>query len=208
MTNEEWIRHAVEQLNSMVFDGDLDLLNHPFQISWGRCQGKKLSECIQPYDGEDVKLNDFFPTTIAVSYTISDPIELLGNLALECIRGFFNEKGNSKRFKQLAEKYYFEKPFSSYNPSPYLRDLLDDVYNKLCKDYGKFPGQTVVFHKKEQKERKKSSYVMFCPNCGYETSVKAKMLEKYGRSTLTCICGTKMGIDLSDETEESEGENC
>ena len=111
MTNEEWIRHAVEQLDSTVFGGDLDLLNHPFQISWGRCQGKKLSECIQPYDGEDVNLNDFFPTTITVSYTISDPIDLLGNLTMECIRGFFNEKGCSKRFKKLAEKLIHHSRF-------------------------------------------------------------------------------------------------
>ena len=87
--------------------------------------------------------------------------------------------------------------------------MIDEVYEKLVKDYGKFPGTPVVFHKKEQKEKKKSSYVMFCPSCGYETTVKAKMFDKYGRGTLPCICGTKMGIDLSDETneEESESEN-
>lgn len=208
MTNEEWIRHAVEQLNSVVFSGDLDLLNHPFQISWGRCQGKKLTECIQPYDGEDVKLEDFFPTTISVNYTNNDIKNMLGWLALECIHAFFNEKSSSsKRFKQLADKYYFEKPYKEYNPSPYLEELINEVYEKLVKDYGKFPGTPVVFHKKEQKEKKKSSYVMFCPSCGYETTVKAKMFDKYGRGTLTCICGTKMGIDLSDEINEEESES-
>ena len=207
MTNEEWIRHAVEQLDSQLFGGDLDLLNHQFQISWGRCQGKKITECIQPYDGEDVKLDDFFPTTISVSFTVKDPIELLGNLALECIHAFFNEKGNTKRFKKLAEKYYFEKPYNSYNPSPYLKDILDEIYAKLCKDYGKFPGQPVVFHKKEQKERKKSAYTMFCPSCGYEAKVSTKMFNKYGNGTLTCICGTKMGIDYEEDEEASSNQD-
>lgn len=204
MTSEEWIRHAVEQIDNIIFNGDLDLLNHPFQICWGRCAGKKMTECIQPYDGEDVKLDDFFPTTVLVNFTIKDPKELLGRLTLECIHAFFNEKSSaSKRFKTLADKYYFEKPYSSYNPSQYLLDLIDDVYNSMVKQYGKFPSTPIVFHQKEKKERKKSVYTMFCPNCGYETNVKAKMFDKYGRGTLTCVCGTKMGIDLEDDEEES-----
>ena len=41
---------------------------------------------------------------------------------------------------------------------------------------------------------------MFCPNCGLEVSIKRKIWEKNGQGTCTCICGTKMGIDLSEET--------
>ncbi len=200
MTNEEWIRHAVEVLDSVVFEGDLDLLNHPFQISWGKTSGKKLTEVLQPYDGEDVRLEDFFPTTISVNYTIKDPEQLLGNLALECIHAFFNEKSvGSKRFKKLAEKYYFEKPYKTYNPSAHLSDLISSAYEELKSLYGKFPGTPITFHEKEKKERKKSTYVMFCPNCGYEVKVSAKMFDKHGKGSLTCVCGTKMGIDLTDE---------
>ena len=35
MTREEWLRNAVEKLNSNLFNGDLDLLNKPYQISCG-----------------------------------------------------------------------------------------------------------------------------------------------------------------------------
>ena len=95
MTREEWLRHAVEEINTAVFGGDLDLLNHDFQIACGRTQGKKPTECIQPYDGEDVKLEDFFPTTISVNFTIKDPIEMLTALTYECIHAFFNVKGTN-----------------------------------------------------------------------------------------------------------------
>ena len=80
MTREEWLRHAVEMIDAEIFEGDLDTINHQFQINCGNCPGKKLSSTIQPYDGENVKLEDFFPTTISISHTIKDPIDLLGNL--------------------------------------------------------------------------------------------------------------------------------
>lgn len=201
MVREEWLRHAVELLDSDVFGGDLDLLNHDFQIACGKCGGKKLSETIQPYEGENVKLDDFFPTTILVNHSIKDPIDILGNLALECIHAFFGEKGNSKRFKKLAEKYYFDKPYSSYNPTPYLIDLLNDVYKKLKKTYGDWPGATVVVHEKEKKETKKNVIMSFCPECGYEIKISRKVLDKHGWSAPTCPCGAKMGLDMEDENE-------
>lgn len=203
MTAEEWIRHAVEQLDSALFGGELDILNHPYQISWGKVKGKGVTESIQPSDSENISLDDLFPTTIVVSYEIKDTYELLGNLALECIHAFFNEKGMTKQFKKLAEKYYFEKPYKSYNPSPHLSDLIKEVHDKMIKEYGKFPLTPVKFYKKEPTEKKKSVYTSFCPECGYEVRIQTKMLKKFNNAIPTCPCGCKMGLDLSDETDET-----
>lgn len=205
MTREEWLRKAVEMLDAEIFEGDLDTLNHQFQINCGICPGRKLTNTIQPYDGENVKLEDFFPTTISVSHTIKDPVEMLGNLARECIFAFFNEKKINKRVKRLFEKYYFETPYTSYHPSSVLVDLLNIVNKKMEEKYGKFPGETVVIYPKEKKEGKKNTIVMFCPTCGYEIKVSRKMHEKHGQGTPTCVCGSKMGIDCEDETESTQG---
>ena len=203
MTREEWLRHAVEQLDSILFAGDLDILNHQFQISCGRCPGKKLTECIQPYDGEDVKLDDFFPTTLTVNFTIKDPIERLGALALECIHAFFNIKGTNKQFKKLAAKYYFEKPYTQYTPSLHLIEILNEVNDVMKQKYGEFPGKPIVFHKKET-EKKKTSFTVFCPDCGFEMKVSNKMLKKYGKNMPTCPCGAKMALDEGEDEEVKE----
>lgn len=204
MNREEWLKRAVELLDSMLFNGDLDTIHHKFQIACGRCQGKKLTECIQPSDNEDIGLDDFFPTTIHVNFTIKDPKEMLGNLALECINAFFNIKGRgSKRFKYLAEKYYFEKPYNTYNPSDTLSDIIDDIYNKLIKDCGEFPGKPVKFPSKDNKEKKKNSFNIICPDCGYELKVTKKMYDKYNGGLPVCACGVKMILE-DDETEENQ----
>lgn len=203
MTREEWLIHAVQKIDTEIFDGDLDTINHGFQINCGIIPGKKLTNTIQPYDGENVKLEDFFPTTISVSHTIADPIEMLTQLTRECIFAFFNEKKLNKRSKKLLEKYYFEAPFSSCNPSPYLKDIINVVYKQMVAEFGKFPGSTVVIYPKEKKESKKNTLEIFCPNCNYQVKVSRKMYEKYGQATPTCICGSKMAIDYDDETEEN-----
>lgn len=202
MTREEWLRHAVEMLDTELFDGDLDTINHKFQINCGICPGKKQSNTIQPYDGENVKLEDFFPTTISIDHKISDPIERLGVLARECVFAFFNEKGNNKRVKSLMEKYYFHAPFTSYNPSPYLIEILTIINTTLVKKYGEFPGETVIVYPKEKKEGKKNTLLVFCPNCDYQVKVSRKMYEKHGQGTPTCICGAKMAIDQENEENE------
>ena len=99
ITREKWLRHAVELLDTKLFNGDLDLFNKQYQVSIGRCSGQKNSETVFPFDGEDVSLDDFFPVTMQLSWTIKDPIELLGNLALECVHAFFDEPRMGKRFK-------------------------------------------------------------------------------------------------------------
>lgn len=200
VTREKWLRAAIEILDTRLFNGDLNVMDRQYQVSVGRCPGQKASESVQPFDGEDVTLDDFFPTTIQVSWTIKDPIDMLGNLAYECIHAFFDEPKVNKRFKKLAEKYYFDTPYNKYTPTPYLKDILEETYKELKKNYGDFPGYAVVFHPKPKKEGKKNTLLMFCPNCGLEVSIKRKIWEKNGQGTCTCICGTKMGIDLSEET--------
>ena len=206
ITREKWLRHAVELLDTKLFNGDLDLFNRQYQVSVGRCPGKRLSETVFPYDGEDVSLDDFFPVTIQVSWTIKDPIEMLGCLALECIHAFFNEPKNNKRFGQLADKYYFEKPYNKFTPTLYLEDILGEVHRELIKNYGDFPGYPVSFKEKPKKEGKKNSLVMFCNSCGYEVKVSRKIWEKNNQATCTCVCGTKMAMDLEDEINTTDNE--
>ena len=204
MTREEWLIHAVYELDRQVFHGDLNLEGRQFQVGAGRCLGTKPCETVQPYDGEDVSLDDFFPTTMAVSWAIKDPIDILGNLALACVHGFFDEKlCSTKRFKALARKYGFDKPYNAYNATPELEDNLKAALAELEKNYGKYPGKAVSFKKDDKAgTRKKSTLKVFCPSCGFEMSVKRRMLEKHGNGLPTCPCGTKMGLDLSDEEVE------
>lgn len=207
MNAEEWLKKSVEILDKELFNGDLDLLNHPYQISWGRCKGSKNTETVQPSDNENITLQDFFPTTIAISYTVNEPQMLLTNIAYECIHAFFNEKKCNKRFKELAKKYYFEAPYSKCNASEFLKEIIERVYNKMLEDFGEFPNKAVKFPEKDKKQRKKHKYIMFCPSCGYEVTVSDKTLKKYGNGSLTCVCGNKMGIDLSDEEQEKEADS-
>ena len=139
ITREKWLRHAVEMLDTKLFNGDLDLFNRQYQVSIGRCPGQKMSESVFPFDGENVSLDDFFPVTMQVDWTIKDPIDLLGNLALECIHAFFDERRVNKKFKALAEKYYFDKPYNKFTPTSVLRDILEDVHKSLVKEYGELP---------------------------------------------------------------------
>lgn len=194
MTREEWLRHAVEQIDTFIFKGSLDTINHKYQITCGICPGKKLTNTIQPYDGEDVRLDDFFPTTITVDHTIDNPIEIISNLAYECVFAFFNEKKINKRVKKLLEKYYFEAPYTSCTPSQYLLDTVKIIYEELKKRYGEFPGKKVIIHKKEKKDSKKNIVIVSCPNCGIEYKVNRKMWEKNTSGLPTCGCGAKMTV--------------
>ena len=204
ITREKWLRHAVEMLDTKLFNGDLDLFNRQYQVSIGRCPGQKMSESVFPFDGENINLDDFFPVTMQVDWTIKDPIDLLGNLALECIHAFFDERRVNKKFKALAEKYYFDKPYNKFTPTSVLRDILEDVHKSLVKEYGEFPGYPVVFHPKPKKEGKPNTLVLFCPNCGMEYKVNRKAWEKNTNGLPTCGCGTKMGVDLTEEGNEEE----
>lgn len=205
ITREKWLRNAVEVLDTKLFNGDLNLYEHQYQVSVGRCPGQKKSETVFPFDGEEVNMDDFFNVTMQVSWELKDPIDILANLAYECIHAFFDERKNTKRFKMLAGKYYFDKPYTKCNITPHLRDILEDVY----KEVGEFPGQPVVFHPKPKKEGPKTTLIIFCPSCGMEYKVNRKTFEKSNSGLPTCGCGTKMGVDLSDETngEDTVTEN-
>lgn len=204
MTREEWLRHAVELINDEVFNGDLDINNHDYQIACGRCPGKKLTEVIQPSDNEDIGLEDFFPTTIHVNFTITDPIKMLEALAFSCMEAFFNLKPKGKVFKMTAKKYEFENNGDGWVANEFLMMHLKSIYKKLVESHGKFPGKPIKFPEKEQKEKKKSSYAIFCPDCGYELKVARKIFEKHNNGLPTCSCGAKMAIDFGDEEQEEQ----
>jgi hypothetical protein len=211
MTREEWLRLAIEKLNSNLFNGDLDLLNNPYQVSVGVTSTNIFNRgrtytVFFPYDGEDPTLDDFFPVTMIVDHAIKDPVEMLEALSLACIRAFFNHKKDNKKFKKHAEDYYFEQVDKQLVASDYLKSILNGVYGVMVRNYGDYPGKAVVQHVKEKtdKERQKNTIKMFCPNCDFETKTSRKVFEKYGQKCPVCVCGTQMAVDLEDENNESE----
>jgi hypothetical protein len=107
-TREQWLRCAVDLINKEIFDGDLDIENHEYQIACCKCSGKKLVEVIQPSDNENIGLDDFFPTTIHVNFTIKDPVKMLEALAVGCMEAFFNIKPKGKIYKETAKKYVIQ----------------------------------------------------------------------------------------------------
>lgn len=201
MTREEWLRHAVEQLNTDIFSGDLDIINHEYQIACGRCSGKKQSEFIQPSEQEDIDLDDFFPTTIHIDFTIKDPVKMLEVLAYVCVPAFFNIPPKGKQFKALMLKYGFMYS-DGWIAGDGLKERLKESLKSLTKMYGNFPGKPIKFPTKEKKEKKKSSYAIFCPDCGYEVKITRKLYEKHNSGLPTCPCGAKMGIDFEEDQED------
>lgn len=201
MTREEWLFRAVEELDTSLFNGDLDVIQHQFQISCGET-GSKTYRIYQPTVIEDIskiKMEDFFPTTIIISHYLKTPQEILISLAYACIHAFFNEsKTNTKQFKSLANKYYFNPPYKEPTPSSYLLDIIDDIYIKLKKLIGDWPGKAIVLYEKEKKEGKKSSLEVFCPSCNYSMTIKKSILDKYNGALPTCPCGTKMGLNCKE----------
>ena len=200
MVREEWLRKAVELLDADLFKGGLEVLNQNYQIACGWTRRNRVSEVIFPYDGADVQLDDFFPNTIHISVTCADPKEMLVNLAYSCIQCFYGIRSTkNKRFKTLAESFYFDAPYSKCNPSEYLMEIINGVYQKMVVRYGEFPGKPVIVRKKEKEKRQKKTKVLFCPECGYSVKITQKMLEKHDNKMPTCVCGTKMALDCEDE---------
>ena len=205
MTREEWLRNAVELLDADLFKGGLDVLNNNYQIGCGWTKRNHISEVIFPYDGADVQLDDFFPNTINISFTCADPKEMLVNLAYSCIQCFYGIRSTkNKKFKTLAESFYFDAPYNKCTPSDYLMEIIDSVYQKMVVRYGEFPGKAVVIRKKEKEKGPKKSIKLFCPECGFEMKTTRKMFEKHGKKLPICVCGTKMALDLEDYEESEE----
>ena len=205
LTREEWLKCAVKKMDEIIFSNELDLENHEFQIACGRCKGKNLFEVIQPSDAEDIGLDDFFPTTISISYEIKDPIDILKALATACFPAFFNMKPKGKLFVATAKKYDFEYTETAGWTLP--RYILENVYNDIKKEIGDYPGKPVKFPTKDKKDKKKTSYAIFCPECGYEVKITRKLYEKHNSGLPTCPCGAKMGIDMEEENTDNENEN-
>lgn len=200
MVREEWLRKAVELLDADLFKGGLDLLNTNYQIACGWTRRNKVSEVIFPYDGADVQLDDFFPNTIHVSVTCKDPKEMLVNLAYSCIQCFYGIRSvTNKKFKTLAESFYFDAPYNKCNPSQYLMEIIDNVYQKMVVRYGEFPGKPIVIRKKEKEKGQKNTVKILCTNCGYEFKTTRKMFEKHDRKLPTCVCGHQMMLDEEEE---------
>lgn len=201
-TSEQWLTEAVKIMDEIIFDGELHTDTHGFQIYFGRVKGKRGTETVQPSDAEAVTLEDFFPTTIGVDYQTQDVDRMLTQLAMECIRAFMGiTKG--KVFKKKCTEYWFAPPFSEAYATPYLKTLIADVRTAVERKLGEFPGKPVKFPVKEQKEKKPTKAIFFCPECGLEYTVPIKKL-KGATGTPVCICGTRCGRDLSDETEKKE----
>ena len=203
ITREEWLRNAVEKLNAGLFNGELDILGHPYQISTGRTRWDDSVEVFSPYQGEDATMDDFFPTTIVVSHLIKDPIELLSAVALGCIQTFYGYPQRNKKFKKEAERFYYE--FDKRTPviTEYLHGILFNVYGQMVKQYGDYPGKPVSIHKVAPKEKQKNTLTLFCPNCDFTLKVSKKVFEKYGQKTPTCVCGAKMAVDFDEEENNS-----
>lgn len=204
VTSEQWLTEAIKAIDKHVFDGELHTDTHGFQIYFGRIKGKKGTETVQPSDAEAVTLEDFFPTTIGVDYQTRDIDRMLTQLTMECIKAFMGiTKG--KAFKKKCEEYYFEKPYTEACASPYLKMLISEARKHVENKLGEFPGKPVKFPTKEPKEKKPTKAVFFCPDCGLEYTVPIKKL-KGATGTPVCICGTRCGRDLSDESSNTETE--
>ncbi len=195
-TREEWLRAAVPLINELIFGSKFEIVD--YQICCGWCKSSKaMGETALPPQGEDVGLDDFYPPTIQIGIDIKEPGNIVAVLAHEMIHAFGNIKGHGKAFRVYAGPAGFEAPFTKFNPSDYLLDLCEDI----CIQLGEWPGQAVIQHKKP-KEKKPHRGKMFCPSCGFECKTTAKMIDQFGLPT--CPCGTKMGEDLEEITDEND----
>ena len=63
---------------------------------------------------------------------------------------------------------------------------------------------TVSSNKNSRKKTSTSGNSNKCPECGFEMKTTRKMFEKHGKKLPTCVCGTKMALDLEDYEESEE----
>lgn len=199
ITREEWLEHAVGLIDTYIFHGELKSSEKPYQIACGWCKSDKaMGETVFPPDDcEDVTLDDFFPVTIHMSVKEKSVEDMVIALVHECIHAFFDIRNHGKNFKKKAKEVGFEEPITKFHPTEWLRNDCKNIISKLVEKYGEFPGKPVVGRKKNQKERKKTIFKLFCPNCGFECKAKKDDVEKFGRPT--CACGGLMALDLENE---------
>lgn len=201
MTREEWLRAAVEQIDSHVYGGDLDLLNKEYQIACGRCAGQRKTETIVPK--KDTPLEDSFPTTINVDYKIKDPLDIVTYLAHECMKAFLGAR-SGKKLAKAAETYFWDDPYKEPHPSPYLLEILKETLTDIEKQVGPWPGHAIVIPVKEPAPRKPTRVDFSCPECGWKVFSPIKMMEGRGDGVPTCICGTKMILERDEEEAKAD----
>lgn len=204
LTREEWLEHAVELIDTQIFHGELKSSEKEYQIACGWCKSDKaMGETIfPPTDDENPDLDDFFPVTIHMSVKEKSVEDMVIALVHECIHAFFDIRNHGNKFKEKAKEVGFEEPITKFHPTEWLRNDCKIIIKKLVEKYGEFPGKPVTGKKKQTKERKKSIFKLFCPNCGFECKAKKDDVEKFGRPT--CACGGLMALDLENESESSE----
>lgn len=198
ITRESWLRQAVTLINDRFFNGEVDIEAHPYQIACGWTKrSTALGETINPKP--DAPAEYLFPTTIHIRISIDDPIDILGTLVHEFIHAFYNIHGHGKDFAKIAKRIGFNKPYTKYYPSEELVLKLKEVYNEMVIHYGEWPGLPIKPVPEEAKEKKKNTYILFCPECGYEVRITRKTFEKHNQGLPTCVCGAKMARDCEDE---------
>lgn len=201
ITREDWLRKCVEMINERIFDSEFDLEKEEYQIACGWCKSNKaIGETIFPYDGEDVSLDDFFPVTIHMSVTETSVEDMIGALIHECIHALYKIKNHGKDFKYHALRLGFEKPITQLHMSDGLKEKVETIHDEMVRLYGEFPGKPIKPNKKER-ERKKTIFKLFCPDCGFTVKAKKDDVDKFGRPR--CACGGLMALDLEDY-EDSE----
>lgn len=198
ITRETWLREAVALINDRLFNGEVDIASHPYQIACGWTKrSTAIGETITPKP--DAPAEYLFPTTIHIRVSIEDPVEILGVLVHEFIHAFYNIHGHGKDFGKHAKRVGFCRPFTKYYPSEDMVLKLKDLYNEMIIHFGEWPGKPIKITPKEEKEKQKNTYVLFCPECGYEVRVSRKIFEKHNQGLPTCVCGAKMARDCEDE---------
>lgn len=206
ITREEWLRHAVDEIDTRIFHGDLKSGDKDYQIACGWCKSDKaLGETVfPPTDDETPDLDDFFPVTIHMSCKEKDTTTMIIALVHECIHAFYDIRNHDKDFKKHAHDVGFNDPVTHFHPTEWLENDCKAIEKILVAKYGEFPGKPITGKKRKTKERKKTIFKLFCPNCGFECKAKKDDVEKFGRPT--CACGGLMALDLENTDGESSGD--
>ena len=203
LTREDWLRKCVTMINERIFDNGIELDKEDYQIACGWCKSSKaIGETVFPYEGEDVELDDFFPVTIHMSVTEESITDMIGALVHECIHAFFKVKNHSKEFAYHAKRVGFEKPYTQLHMGEELKIEVEDIYSEMKRLYGDFPGKLIKGKKKSDKEKKKSVFKLFCPDCGFTVKAKKDDVDKFGRPR--CACGGLMALDLEDYEDNED----
>ena len=200
ITREEWLIHAVTELDENLFMGSLNVQNHPFQIACSKCEKSNRTTTVQPH--EELNVTDYFPTTITIDYKLSSTKDVLLRLARECITAFMGDP-KGKKLKSICKQYGFESPYKEAHAGSSLNDLLDIICTRIKNKYGEFPNIPVVDPPKKETHHT-PKYICFCPDCGFQFIITKNAFQKYGSKIPICGCGKTM--ELKDKYPTSNDE--